>query len=61
MNRENFSLLHPQNTNVTYRTLNTEAQNDLSVDFICEALTKDPYEQNNIRELLIKIPDSAEV
>ena len=61
MSNDNFSLLHPKNVSVTYRTLTAEAQNDLSVDFICEALTKDPYEQNNIRELLVKIPDSAEV
>ena len=61
MNSENFSLLYPQNIKFNCLTLPPQAQNDLSVDFICEALTKDPYEQNNIRELLINIPDSAEV
>ena len=61
MNSRTFSLLHPDNIEFKYNTLTQEAQNDLSVDFICEALTKDPYEQNNIRELLINIPDHEDV
>lgn len=58
---ENFSLLHPQNSKAVYRTLTKEAINDLSIDFICEALTKEPYEINSIKQLLINITDDEEV
>ena len=61
MKNENFSLFKPKNIDATYRTLNKEAINDLSVDFICSALTKDPYELNVIKELLINITDNQEV
>lgn len=54
---ENFSLLHPTNSNASYRTLNKEALNDLSVDYICDALTKEQYERNSIKQLLINITD----
>ncbi len=57
----NFSLLHPQNSKAVYRTLTKEAINDLSIDFICQALTKEPYEINSIRQLLINITDDEEV
>ena len=58
---ENFSLLHPQNSKAVYRTLTKEAINDLSIDFICEALTKEPYEINSIKQLLINITDDEDV
>lgn len=61
MKREDFSLFKPQNVDANYQTLNKEAINDLSVDFICSALTKDPYELNVIKELLINITDNEEV
>lgn len=61
MNREDFSLFKPQGSSAVYRTLSKEAINDLSVDFLCEALTKDPYELNIIKELLINITDDEEV
>lgn len=61
MKNEEFSLFKPQGITVTYRTLSKEAINDLSVDFICNALTKDPYELNVIKELLINITDNEEV
>ncbi len=61
MLREDFSLFTPQGTDVTYQTLNKEALNDLSVDFLCNALTKDPYELNVIKELLINITSNEEV
>jgi len=61
MKNEEFSLFKPQGITVTYRTLSKEAINDLSVDFICNALTKDPYELNVIKELLINITDHEEV
>lgn len=58
---ENLSLLHPQNSNAVYRTLTKEAINDLSVDFLCNALTEDAYEHNSIKQLLTKITDDEEV
>lgn len=61
MNMENFSLLHPQNSNAVYRTLTKEAINDLSIDFLCDALTKEAYEKNSIRQLLINVTDDEEV
>lgn len=61
MNLEKFSLLHPANSTAVYNTLNKEAINDLSVDFLCDALTEDAYESNSIRQLLINITDDEEV
>lgn len=58
---ENLSLLHPQNSNAVYRTLTKEAINDLSVDFLCNAITEDAYERNSIKQLLTKISDDEEV
>lgn len=58
---EELSLLHPQNSNAKYQTLTKEAINDLSVDFLCDALTKEPYERNSIKNLLINITDDEEV
>lgn len=61
MNREDFSLFTPQGVNATYKNLSKEALNDLSVDYICEALTKDPYELNIIKGFLSTITDNEEV
>lgn len=61
MPREDFSLFKPQGSTAQYRPLSKEAINDLSVDFICNALTKDPYELNIIKDLLINITDDQEV
>lgn len=58
---EQLSLLHPNNSKAVYHTLTKEALNDLSVDFICEALTDDPYERNSIKNLLINITDDEDV
>ena len=58
---EELSLLHPQNSNAKYHTLTKEAINDLSIDFLCESLTKEPYERNSIKNLLINITDDEEV
>ncbi len=58
---EQLSLLHPNNSRAVYRTLTKEAMNDLSVDFICEALTDEPYERNSIKNLLINITDDKDV
>lgn len=58
---EELSLLHPQNSNAKYHMLTKEAINDLSIDFLCESLTKEPYERNSIKQLLINITDDEEV
>lgn len=61
MNQENFSLFIPDGFKESYHTLTKEAINDLSVDFICEALTEDVYERTCIKELLVKVTDNEEV
>lgn len=61
MKLKKFSLLTPPDSNAVYNTLTKEAINDLSVDFLCEALTQDPYELNSIKQLLIKITSDEEV
>lgn len=58
---EQFSLLHPKDSKAAYHTLTKEAINDLSVDFICNALTTEPYEQNSIKQLLVNITDDEKV
>ena len=61
MSIKNFSLLHPENKEVEYKTLNKEALNDLSIDFLCENLTSDPYELNSIKRLLTNVTCDEEV
>ena len=61
MSIKNFSLLHPENKEVVYKTLNKEALNDLSIDFLCENLTSDPYELNSIKRLLTNVTCDEEV
>ncbi|MGN0489254.1 MAG: hypothetical protein ACI4HO_08345 [Ruminococcus sp.] len=56
-----FSLLHPQNSNVKYNPLKKESINDLSIDFLCDAVTDDAYEKNSIKQLLTNITDDKEV
>lgn len=56
-----FSLLQPTNIDVAYQTLTPQAINDLSVDYICDALTKDAFEKNSIKNLMINITDNEKV
>lgn len=56
-----FSLLQPQDSKAVYNTLNKEAINDLSIDFICAAVTEDAYEFNSIKQLLIRVTNDEEV
>lgn len=56
-----FSLLHPDNLDITYKTLTPQAVNDLSLDYICDALTKDKFEKNSIKLLMTKITDDERV
>ena len=57
----NFSLLQPDNIEVTYNALTPQAVNDLSIDFICENLTKDVFERNSIKNLMTNITDDERV
>ncbi len=61
MNSENFSLFYPENADTASLTLQKEAINDLSVDYLVETLTKDPFEQNSIKQLLTQITCDEEV
>ncbi|MBQ9742208.1 MAG: DNA mismatch repair protein [Ruminococcus sp.] len=61
MKNEEFSLRCPLGREASCKTLSKEAINDLSVDYICNALTKDSYEFNIIKQLLINITDDEEV
>ncbi len=56
-----FSLMAPAGIDVKYNTLNKEAINDLSIDFLCQALSEDAYEINSIKQQLIKITDEEVV
>lgn len=58
---EELSLLHPKNSKAKYHSLTKEAINDLSIDSLCDALTKEPYERNSIKQLLINITDDEDV
>ena len=56
-----FSLLQPSNLEITYNTLTPQSVNDLSVDLICDALTKDVFEKNSIKNLMTNITDDERV
>lgn len=56
-----FSLLYPQNIDFNVKNLTDEAVNDLSIDFLCDALTEDNYEKNCIKNIMTEITDSKEV
>lgn len=58
---QEFSLLYPKNVQSKNKTLTDEACNDLSVEYICEKLSGDPYEQNIIRNIMIKIESNPEI
>lgn len=61
MNLQNFSLLCPQDIEPNYKVLNKEAINDLSIEYICSMLTKDPYEKESIRQLLTTVTDNKDI
>jgi len=56
-----FSLLNPQNANKKYQTLPDEAINDLSLQFIVEALTEKRSEQPHLMSMLKQVPNDPEV
>ena len=52
---ENFSLLYPENSERKETKLTDEAVNDLSLEFIIDALTEDNYEKNLLRKVMSSI------
>ena len=57
---ENFSLLYPKNSDRKENTLTDEAVNDLSIDFIIDALTEDNYEKNLLKKIMVNVTDDKE-
>lgn len=60
-NMENFSLMYPEGADRSCLTLTDEALNDLSVDFILDALTDENYEKNLIRQIFVRIACDKDV
>ncbi len=56
-----FSLLQPSDYTFTYKTLTPQAVNDLSLDYICDSLSKDVFERNSIKNLMINITEDERV
>ena len=56
-----FSLLFPDKNKSTGKKLSEEACNDLSLDYICEELTGEPFEQNIIKNIMITMEKDPEV
>lgn len=56
-----FSLLFPQNTEKKIKILTDESINDLSIDFIVEALTNIKYEREHIHYLMTTVTDDPDV
>ena len=56
----NFSLLYPENAERSYHTLNDEAVNDLSLNFILDALTDRHTERPHLLGMMTKLPTDAD-
>ena len=56
-----YSLMFPQNAERSFKTLTPESVNDLSIEFILDALTKQRYERDHIRKIMTRITDDPEV
>ncbi len=56
-----FSLLHPSDSQAVYNQLPPQAINDLSVDYICAALTEDTFERGSIKNLMTNITSDEAV
>ena len=57
----NFSLFYPEGKEHTAARLSEEAVNDLSIDFIADALTDVRYEREQIRNMMTRITGDEEV
>ena len=58
---KNFSLFYRMDYQKSPLTMNAEAINDLSVDYIIETLTEDSFEQNTIKQMLTQIECNEEL
>ncbi len=56
-----YSLMYPRNAERKSKTLTPESINDLSIDFILEALTEQKYEREHMRKIMISVTDDPEV
>ena len=56
-----FSLLYPENTEKDFKTLNNEAINDLSLEFILDALTEVRAERPHLMGMLTRVPMNPEI
>ncbi|MBQ3416808.1 MAG: hypothetical protein IJH32_03125 [Ruminococcus sp.] len=56
-----FSLLYPQNAEKKTAPLTPECINDLSIEFIIDALTNVKYEKDHIRRMMTQMTDDEEV
>lgn len=56
-----FSLLYPRDKEPNYIVLGDEVVNDMSVEYICEKLSGELYEQNIIRNTMIRVEKDPEV
>lgn len=56
-----YSLMFPQDADQSYKTLTPESVNDLSMEFLLDALTKQRYERDHIRKIMTRVTDDPEV
>lgn len=56
-----FSLMFPDDHEYNIKTLDEAACNDLSLDFLCEALTSEPAEKNIIKRTMTQIVSDENV
>ena len=56
-----YSLLYPPNAERNYKTLTAESINDLSIEFLLEALTENRHEREHMRKLMTCVTDDPEV
>ena len=61
MNMQELSLLYPEGKKSSAITLGEETCNDLSIEHICEKISGDTYEQNIIRNIMIKLEHDPEI
>ncbi|MCI7085126.1 DNA mismatch repair protein [bacterium] len=50
-----ISLLNPKNSKAVFKNLTNETINDLSLEYICDALSEDEYERNVILKIMSQI------
>ena len=58
---DNFSLMFPEGKNRDCSQLTDEAVNDLSLDFILDALSEDNYEKNLMRKIMVQVICDEEI